>query len=78
MIGSNTTPQNQLMSLELPPRLNTCSCHLSFFMFLCVAQREKLVIAKEVTLGLSLFVKKFSWVRKHCKHLEQWDLPLEG
>jgi len=26
-------------------------------------------IAKEETLGLSVFVGRFSWVGKHCKHL---------
>jgi len=33
-------------------------------------KREKLGFTKEVTLGLSVFVVKFSWVGKHCKHLE--------
>ena len=32
-------------------------------------KREKLGTAKEGTLGLSVFVVRFSWVGKHCKHL---------
>jgi len=30
---------------------------------------RKTWIAKEVTLGLSVFVVRFSWVGKYCKHL---------
>lgn len=33
------------------------------------ALREKLDNTKEVTLGLSVFVVRFSWVGKHCKYL---------
>jgi len=32
-------------------------------------KREKLETAKEGTLGLSVFVVRFFWVGKHCKHL---------
>jgi len=32
-------------------------------------KREKLGTAKEETLGLRVFVVRFSWVEKHCKHL---------
>ena len=32
-------------------------------------KREKLGTAKEGTLGLRVFVVRFSWVGKHCKHI---------
>jgi len=32
-------------------------------------KREKLEIAKKGTLRLRVFVARFSWVEKHCKHL---------
>jgi len=40
-----------------------------FLQVLGVALREKLDNTKEVTLGLSVFVVRFSWVGKHCNHL---------
>jgi len=50
----------------------SCVCVLfkCFFAdFEGVALREKLDNTKEVTLGLSVFVGRFFWVGKHCKHL---------
>ena len=49
-----------------------CLCVLykcSFADFEVELEERETWITKEVTLGLSVFVVRFSWVGKHCKHL---------
>jgi len=67
-VGRMYQPCHDLANRDTILTVEDCYISVSLHILKKGFERE-IWITKEVTLGLSVFVKRISWVGKHCKHL---------